>query len=198
MAPSLDLPPAADAELRLALERAYREARVLDRLVGLWGLLLAKCCLVQAAIERWQVPVEGWLVVWTSSLGLAALATAHYLAAHRADLARIPANRRVSAALALGLAVVALGGAYAGVARGLLGPAALGALVAALVGVHALVVAALRHRPEPLLGALLAWACAALALDAVALHEVLVRTGASLLLGLGLPFLALAREPRAS
>lgn len=198
MARDLDLPPDAEAELRLALERAHRESRVLDRLAGLWGLLLAKCCLVQAAIERWQLPVQGWLVVWTSSLGLAALATAHYLVAHRADLGRVPANRRVSAALALGLAVVALGGAHASVARGLLGPAALGGLVAALVGAHALVVAALRHRAEPLLGALLAWACSALALGAGSPHQVLLWTGAALLLGLGLPFLALARVARAA
>lgn len=70
--------------------------------------------------------------------------------------------------------------------------------MAALVGAHALVVAALRHRAEPLLGALLAWACSALALGAGSPHQVLLWTGAALLLGLGLPFLALARGARAA
>jgi FtsH-binding integral membrane protein len=198
MSTTLDLPAAADAELRLALERAHREIQILDRLLGLWGLLLAKCCFLQAAIERWQIPLEGWLVVWSSSLGLATLASVHYLRAHRADLAQIPSNRRVSAALTLGLVVVALGAAHASAARDLLGAAALGALIAALVGVQALVTAALRHRAEPLFGALLAWTCAALALGAPALSSVLIWTGSALLLGLGLPFLAMARVKRPS
>jgi hypothetical protein len=48
------------------------------------------------------------------------------------------------------------------------------------------------------LGALMAWTCAALALGAPALYSVLIWTGSALLLGLGLPFLAMARVKRPS
>lgn len=194
--PSSALPARADAELTLALERAHRETLVLDRLHALWALLLAKCCLLQSVIERWQVPVDGGLVVWASSLSLAAFATVLYLRAHRADLARIPANTRVAAALLLGLAILALGAAHASVGLGLLGPAALGAALLGLAGLHGLVHAALRRRPEPLVGALLAWGAAWSCLHAASLAETLAWCGVGLLLGSSLPAFALARAAR--
>ncbi len=194
-APATSLPEPAAAELRLSLERAHRESAALDRLAGIWGLLLAKCCLAQAAIERWSLPLDGWIVVWSGSLALAALASLLYLRSHLGSLARVPAGFRVSTVLALALLIVALGAAHAAVARGLLGPVALGALVSGLVGAHALVVAALRHRAEPLLGALLAWAAAAVGLGAGRPDQALLWTGAAFLGGLALPFLAMARFP---
>jgi len=198
--PVTTLPEAADAELRLSLERAHREIAALDRLVGIWGLLLAKCCLAQAAIERWSLPLDGWIVVWSGSLALAALASLLHLRSHLGSFARVPAAFRVSTVLALALLVVALGAAHASASRGLVGPVALGALVSGLVGAHALVVAAIRHRGEPLLGALAAWAAASAGLGAERPDQALLWTGAAFLGGLALPFLALARfspRPRA-
>lgn len=194
--PRASLPDRADTELTLALERAHRETFVLDRLHALWALLLAKCCLLQAAIERWRVPVDGWLVVWMSSLVLAAFATLLYLRAHRADLGRIPANTRVAAALLLGLAILGLGAAHASIGLGLLGPAALGAALLGLVGLHGLVHAALRRRPEPLVGALLAWGAAWSCLHSRTLAETLAWCGVGLLLGASLPAFAVARAAR--
>ena len=194
--PSSALPSRADAELSLALERAHRETLDLDRLHALWALLLAKCCLLQAAIERWRVPVDGWLLVWASSLTLAGFATVLYLRAHRADLGRIPANTRVAAALLAGLAILALGAAHACVGLGLFGAPALGAALLGLAGLHGLVHAALRRRAEPLVGALLAWGAAWSCLHAASPAETLAWCGAGLLLGSSLPAFALARAAR--
>lgn len=194
--PPSALPSRADGELALALERAHRETLVLDRLHALWALLLAKCCLLQAAIERWRVPIDGWLYVWACSLALAAFASVLYLRAHRADLGRIPANTRVAAALLAGLAILGLGAAHASLGLGLLGPAALGAALLGLAGLHGLVHAALRRRPEPLVGALAAWGSAWSCLHATDLAATLAWCGAGLLLGSSLPAFALARAAR--
>jgi len=195
--PSLPLPARADAELALAVERAHRESLVLDRLAALWALLLAKCCLLQAAIERWRIPVDGWLYVWTCSLALAAFASVLYLRAHRADLRVIPHNTRVATALLAGLCILLLGAAHASLALGLAAPAALGASALGLAGLHALVHAALRRRPEPLVGALLAWGAAWSCLHAADLAAVLAWCGGGLLLGSALPGFALVRAARA-
>ena len=186
------LPPAADAELALSLERAHRETRVLDRLGAVWALLLAKCCLLQAAILRWEIPVRGILYVWILSFALGAMASFHYLRAHRAELALVPFNLRVGALLLLGLAAVFLGAVHATFSLGLAAPAALAALFCALGAVHALVQGALRRQVAPVLGAVAWWVAAWQALgrpDDLALACV----GAGCLLGQALPGFALAR-----
>ena len=194
--PSPALPSRADAELNLSLERAHRETFVLDRLHALWALLLAKCCLLQAAIERWNLPIDGWIYVWACSLTLACFASFLYLRAHREDLRVVPVNSRVATALLAGLAVLLLGATYASLALGLLGPAALGAAALGLAGLHGLVHAALRRRPEPLLGALVCWGAAWSCLHSVDLSSALAWCGGGLLLGASLPAFALARASR--
>ena len=132
-------------------------------------------------------------MVWTSSLGLAALASLHYLRAHLGALSRVPATCRVSTALLFALGVVLAGAAYACLARGILSAVALGALVSALVGAHSLVLAVARQRSEPALGALLAWTAAGQGLSAEHPYQVWLWAGAGLLTGLALPSLAAAR-----
>lgn len=186
------LPPLADAELSLALERAHRETQVLDRLVAVWALLLAKCCLLQAAILRWEIPIGGVLYVWVLSLALGIVASYHYLRAHRAELALVPANRRVTAGLLVGLALVLLGAAHATFALRLVAPPVLVALACALGAVHALVQGLLRRRAEPCLGALAWWVAAWNALRAPT-DLSLAWLGLGLFLGQALPGFALAR-----
>lgn len=190
--PEIRLPAAADAELALSLERAHRETQVLDRLAAVWALLLAKCCLLQAAILRWDIPIRGLVYIWALSIALGLLASWHYLRAHRADLTLVPVNRRVGTALLLALLVLMLGAAHATFTLGLASPSALAAMACALGAVHALAQGALRRRPEPVLGALVWWASAWQALrqpPALALACV----GVGLLLGQALPGFALVR-----
>lgn len=194
--PVTSLPSRADAELALAVERAHRETLVLDRLGALWALLLAKCCLLQSAIERWSLPIAGWLYVWACSLALASFASALYLRAHRADLRVVPVNARVATALLAGLALLLLGACYASLALGLLGHAALGAAALGLAGLHGIVHAALRRRAEPLVGALLAWGAAWSCLRAPDAATTLAWCGSGLLLGSALPGFALVRAAR--
>lgn len=190
--PLVKLPAVADAELALSLERAHRETLLLDRLGAIWALLLAKCCLLQAAILRWQIPVGGLVYVWSLSLALGLLASWHYLRAHRAELAIIPVNRRAGASLLLGLLVLLLGAAHATFVLGLASPAALAALACALGAVHALVQGTLRRRPEPVLGALAWWFAAWQALGQP-VDIALGCVGLGLLLGQALPGFALVR-----
>lgn len=190
---TVTLPAGADAELALSLERAHRETRVLDRLVAVWSLLLAKCCLLQAAILHWSIPIRGLLYIWALSVALGLLASFHYLRAHQAELTIIPVNLRAATGLLLGLAITLLGAVHATFALGLASPAALAALACALGAVHAMVQGALRRRAEPLIGSLAWWASAWLALgqpDELALACV----GAGLLFGQALPGFVLTRD----
>jgi uncharacterized membrane protein YhdT len=195
-APLTSLPPEENAELALSVERAYREAEVLDRLEALWALILAKCFVLQWAIDAYALPVRGLLYVWTLTFAMAVLATALYLRAHRLRLRLLPWRARVSSALLAGL-LVGLGGlAYAHGARDLLpaGAAAAGACV--LLGNAALVRAALLGGPEPLVGALLWWAAAWQA-GRDAEGRALLWVGLGFLLAQALPgFARLARRRR--
>lgn len=186
-----NLPAVADAELALSLERAHRETRVLDRLSAVWSLLLAKCCLLQAAILHWSVPVRGLLYVWILSVSLGALASFHYLRAHRAELAIVPVNLRVGTLLLAGLLVAFLGAAHATFGLGLVDRSALAAIFCALGGTHALVQAGLRRHAAPLLGAVAWWLAAGQALDQPD-DLALAWVGMGCLLGQAVPGFALA------
>ncbi|MEY2751018.1 MAG: hypothetical protein RLZZ550_989 [Verrucomicrobiota bacterium] len=159
--PPTSLPPANNAELALSVERAYREGEVLDRLEALWALILAKCFVLQWAIDAYALPVRGLVYVWLLTLAMAAAATGLYLRAHRLRLGLLPWRGRVTTALLVGL-LVGLGAlAYAHGARGLLPAGAAAALACVLLGNAALVRAALVGGPEPLAGALVWWAAGA-------------------------------------
>jgi hypothetical protein len=186
------LPSPVDAELALSLERAHRETRVLDLLVGVWALLLAKCCLLQAAILYWSIPISGLFYIWALSLSLGVFATFHYLRAYRTELKIIPTNRRTGSALLFGIFLTLTGSAHAVFALELATPSALAALACSLGGIHACVQGAMRRRPEPLLGALIwwiaAWQCLRQPVD-----FALVCVGLALIFGQALPAFALVR-----
>lgn len=189
------LPAPQEAELALSVERAYREAVLLDRLGGLWALILAKCCLAQWAILRFAIPVSGALYVWGLTLVMAALASGFYLHAHRVGLRLLPTQFRVGSAAFVGVAVGVGFVLHAHFALGLLAVAATAGLIAALVGVWSLIRAALRLAWEPLLGALLWWACAGTALRSRE-HDALLWLGLGFLFAQSLPSFALAARTR--
>ena len=94
--PLTSLPPQDGAELALSVERAYREGEVLDRLEALWSLILAKCFLLQWAIDAYALPVRGLVYVWLLTFAMAGAASALYLRAHRLRLRLLPWRARVS------------------------------------------------------------------------------------------------------
>lgn len=191
--PVTSLPPAQDTELSLSIERAYREALVTDRLGAIWSLILAKCFLAQWAIERYNIPVRGFFLIWTLTLIMGAVASLFYLHAHRVKLYLLPTHFRVNAALLAGL-IVALGFvAYVRFALGALSAPVAAALAAMLLGSWALGRAALRRAWPPLVGAFLWWGLAATLLQAPA-HEAMLWLGLGLLGAQALPGFAVAAQ----
>ncbi|MGA0133244.1 MAG: hypothetical protein ACO3ND_02685 [Opitutales bacterium] len=176
------------------MERAFREAVVLDRLGALWSLILAKCLLAQWAIATYAIPVSGLLYVWSLTLVMAALATALYLRASRIPLSVIPATRRVSGAVLLALLIAAGFVLYARFALDAFGPAVASCLCAALAGAWSLSRAAIRRAWEPLAGALLWWGLAGTALRAPDADAALWN-GLGWLLASALPSFALSMRP---
>ena len=191
--PTVTLPAAADSELSLSVERAYREAVVLDRLGALWALILAKCFLAQWAIDRFGIPVSGLRYVWALTLAMALVATFLYLRAHRASLALLPHQFRVGSAILGGLAVAQAFLLYAHLALGRLTPATTAGLAAALFGVWSLARASLKRAWEPFVGAALWWAIAATALIGPD-DRALLWVGLGLLVAQAIPGFALARR----
>jgi hypothetical protein len=180
------LPPAESAELALSIERAYREAALLERLEALWALILAKCFLLQWAIDAYALPYRGLVYVWALTFAMATFASFLYLRAHRVSLRLLPWQTQVSGALLAALLVALAALAYAQGALGALAPAITAGLACVLLGGWSLVRAALARAPEPFVGALAWWA-----LGWGAAHDVAARS----LLWVGLGFLLAQASP---
>ncbi len=194
MAPSSSSLPAGPAtELALGVERAYREAVVVDRLGALWSLILAKCFLAQWAIDRFGMPISGLRYIWSLTLAMAAVATLLYLRAHRARFALFPHQFRVSTAILGGLLVAQGFLLYAHFGLGHLSAAVAAGLAASLFGAWSLARASLKRAPEPLVGACLWWGLAATALTG-ADRDALLWVGLGFLVAQALPGFALVRR----
>lgn len=191
--PSPSLPAGSDTELSLAVERAYREAVVIDRLGALWALILAKCFLAQWAIDRFVMPISGLRYIWSLTLAMATVATFLYLRAHRAQYALFPHQFRVGSAILGGLLVAQGFLLYAHFALGHLTAAVTAGLAASLCGAWSLARASLKRAPEPLVGAFLWWGLAATALTG-ADADALLWVGLGFLVAQALPGFALARR----
>ncbi|GBL42522.1 hypothetical protein LBMAG55_15280 [Verrucomicrobiota bacterium] len=156
-APLTSLPPEENAELTLSVERAFREAAVLERLEAIWAVILAKCFLLQWAIEAFQIPIRGLVYVWLLTFAMATMASALYLRANRMSLRVVPWQSRVSSALLAGL-LLGLGSlAYAHGARGWLPAGAAAGLACGLLGNWALVRGVLSGASEQYVGAVAWW-----------------------------------------
>lgn len=187
------LPAAADTELSLSVERAYREVVLVDRLGALWSLILAKCFLAQWAIDTYQMPINGLRYIWVLTLTMAVVASVLYFRAHRTPLALFPHQLRVGSAVLGGLLVAQGFLLYAHLGLGLLSLAVTAGLAAAMLGAWSLARASLRRAREPLMGALLWWALAATALTGPD-HRALLWVGLGFLCAQALPGFALARR----
>ena len=177
----------------MAVERAYREVVVIDRLGALWSLILAKCFLAQWAIDKFVMPISGLRYIWSLTLAMAVVATLLYLRAHRAQFALFPHQFRVSTAILGGLLVAQGFLLYAHFALGHLSAAVTAGLAASLCGAWSLARASLKRAPEPLVGALLWWGLAATALTG-ADGDALLWIGLGFLVAQALPGFALARR----
>ncbi len=164
--PPTSLPSESHTELALSVERAYREAVVVDRLGALWAVIIAKCLLAQWAIDYYAIPISGLRYIWTLTLTMAVIATGLYLQAHRAKISFFPNQFRVGSAVLFGVMINIGFIFYAHFALSAVSATAAYAMVAALMGGWSLVRATLRRAPEPLMAALLWWLVAVLILRA--------------------------------
>ncbi len=187
------LPPKSGAELALSVERAYREAVILDRLGALWSLILAKCFLAQWAINQYQIPISGLRYIWSLTLIMALLATVMYLRAHHLSLRLFPNQFRVGSAILGGLLVSGGFIFYAHYALSLLSFASAMGIAAALMGTWSLARASLRFAYEPLCGTILWWILAGYTLRGSD-NEALAWVGLGFLLAQSLPGFALVRR----
>ncbi len=123
------------AEVERALERTERVLPFRGLLFIFWGVLVSKCLFLQWAIFTYDVPIDGWLFVWTPSFLFGILCMAVYARSALGDFARAPLTNRLTRGLWL-----ACGGAFIvftleSVLLGGISPFLLPGIFAVLIGV---------------------------------------------------------------
>jgi hypothetical protein len=86
--------PEEVAELEIALERTRRVPAFRAFLLLCWGLITAKCLLVQWAILTYHTPVNGVLFVWVPSFLIFGLITIYYARRLFRELPQMPLTGR--------------------------------------------------------------------------------------------------------
>ena len=191
------LPPSADTELALSVERAYREVVVLDRLGAIWSVIFAKCLLAQWAIDEFSIPISGLRYIWLLTLSMAVIATGLYLRAHQSKINFLPNQLRVGTAIFLGIGVSLGFILYAHFALKLFSTITTAALCCILFGAWSLARAALRNAYPPLVGALIWWILAGYALVSKD-NYALLWIGIGMFFAQALPSFAMARQTEKS
>lgn len=79
----------------------------------LWGLLFAKCFIVEHYVQAHEVPVSSWLYVWALSISMATVATLAFLRVRAAEQMppQVPRSVLVTWVLCLAVSAVFLLGA---------------------------------------------------------------------------------------
>lgn len=102
------------AEVQLALEKGYRLTPFRGLLFLFWGLILAKCSLVQWSIITYQVPIDGLLYIWTPSIIFGIVCTVVYARLTLEEFHRAPLTnnlvRGIWVACAISLALLGIVG----------------------------------------------------------------------------------------
>ncbi len=146
----------SDAELEIALERSSQMTASRMLLLVFWGLIIAKCTLLQWAIITHNVPIDGGMFVWLPSFIFGAVCTFVYGKVTLEEFHRTPlTSRLVRGIWAACLAAMAI---FAVVAFGLedLNPFLLPAIFAVLMGVGFFIQGMIDPRPY-LRGAAIGW-----------------------------------------
>ncbi|MEO0795825.1 MAG: hypothetical protein AAFX93_11710 [Verrucomicrobiota bacterium] len=107
------------AEYELALERSHQVVASRMLLLVFWGLIFAKCCILQWAIFTYDIPVDGGLFIWAPSIIFGAVCSFVYGKVTLEEFHQTPLTSRMVrgiwaaciVAMALfGIAAVGLGG----------------------------------------------------------------------------------------
>jgi len=139
--------PTTDAEFELLLERSAQVASSRMLLLIFWGLILAKCVLLQWLILTYDVPVDGGLFVWAPSIIFGALCSLVYGKVTLEEFHRTPLTSRLVKGI-WAACIVAMG-IFGVVAVGFqeISPFVLPAVFAVLMGVGFFIQGMLDLRP---------------------------------------------------
>lgn len=83
------------AEIEVALAKSYRVAPFRLLLFIFWGLILAKCCIVEWAILNYNTPINGFVYVWIPSIVFGGICSLVYARVSDAELQRAPLFSRL-------------------------------------------------------------------------------------------------------
>jgi hypothetical protein len=127
--------PQEVAELEAALEKSRQMPGFRTLLLFFWGLITAKCLLLEWAAERYHSPINTFLFLWIPSFMISGVITLGYAYRLFRELPRMPLSGRLVSATwvgcATGFGVLAL----VAVAGNVFGLFLLPALAAVLLGV---------------------------------------------------------------
>lgn len=82
-------------EIEVALAKSYRVAPFKLLLIIFWGLILAKCCIVEWAIINYSTPINGLLYVWIPSIAFGGICSLVYAHISFEELRRAPLISRL-------------------------------------------------------------------------------------------------------
>lgn len=135
------------AELELALERSHQVTASRMLLLVFWGLILAKCCLLQWTILSYNVPIDGGLFIWTPSFIFGAVCSFIYGKVTLEEFHQTPlTSRLVRGIWAACIAAMAIFGVVA-VSLGDMSPYLLPGILAVLMGVGFFIQGTVDPRP---------------------------------------------------
>jgi len=83
------------AQIEIALAKSYRVAPFKLLLFIFWGLIVAKCCIVEWAILTYSTPINGFLYVWIPSIVFGGVCSLVYARVSFEELRRAPIISRL-------------------------------------------------------------------------------------------------------
>lgn len=95
-------------QLENAVHAANRTYQSSGLMLMFWGLIIAKCLLVQWAIFTYRAPINGWLFVWTPSIAFGILCSLAYLRYARGAFWLSPLGSHTSLNLWFSISVVSI------------------------------------------------------------------------------------------
>lgn len=83
------------AQIEMALEEGQRQTTFRSLLFIFWGVIVAKCSVLQWAIYRYDAPIDGWLYVWAPSFIFGILCMVVYAKSALGEKTRAPLTTRL-------------------------------------------------------------------------------------------------------
>ncbi|WOO41526.1 hypothetical protein [Rubellicoccus peritrichatus] len=83
------------AQIELALEQSQHQVSFRSLLFIFWGVIVAKCSLLQWAIYSYNLPIDGWVYVWAPSFIFGILCMVVYAKSSLGEKTKAPLTTRL-------------------------------------------------------------------------------------------------------